>query len=428
MGGPEALYRLHPVHATEEHATVIAVPATSGTESRRLAEAHERAAQRVSRQRDTLRPLGWAVIAVVATGAASAAPAPGLHGRALGVTLALVAFAGTLAVVIRDRFTERGDGFQAAVIAAMGAAGVALVALQSQGANELAAGAAVWMAVARLPRAFGIAIGVGTAAALDTAAALSGSSSSAILAATVLLALLGLVAYFIKQARASQDRTELLLAQLEDAREEQTRAAAIAERSRIASELHDVLAHSLSGAAIQLQAARKLAEREQAAPSLHTAIDRAGQLVRDGLANARQAVGALRGEELPGVAELESLIASFRDDMDVDVTVSTEGTPRTLPADAGLALYRGAQEALTNIARYSPGATTMVVLRYTQNQTTLIVEDRDAVSPSPIREGLKDVGGGRGLAGLRERVERVGGSLEAGPTESGWRVEVVVPS
>jgi signal transduction histidine kinase len=428
MGGPEALYRLHPVHATEEHATVIAVPATPGTESRRLAEAHERASQRVSRQRDTLRPLGWAVIAVVATGSASAAPAPGLQGRGLGVTLALVAFAGTLAVVIRDRFTALGDGFQAAVIVAMGGAGVALVALQSQGANEIAAGAAVWMAVARLPLAFGITIGVATAVALDTAAALSGSSSSAILAATVLLALLGLVAFFIKQARASQDRTELLLAELEDAREEQTRAAAIAERSRIASELHDVLAHSLSGAAIQLQAARKLAEHEQAAPSLHTAIDRAGQLVRDGLANARQAVGALRGEGLPGVTELESLIASFRDDMDVDVIVTVEGTPRTLPAAAGLVLYRGAQEALTNIARYAPGATATVVLRYAQDRTILVVEDRHAAPAAPSREGLKDVGGGRGLAGLRERVERVGGRVDAGPTKAGWRVEVMVPA
>jgi len=148
------------------------------------------------------------------------------------------------------------------------------------------------------------------------------------------------------------------------------------------------------------------------------------RFVMNSLAGLGEAFG---GGEVPGVAELESLIASFRDDMDVDVTVSIEGTPRALPADAGLALYRGAQEALTNIARYAPGATTVVVLRYTQNQTALMVEDRDP-SASPIREGLKDVGGGRGLAGLRERVERVGGSLEAGPTESGWRVEVVVPS
>ena len=88
-------------------------------------------------------------------------------------------------------------------------------------------------------------------------------------------------------------RTELLLAQLEDAREEQTRAAAIAERSRIASELHDVLAHSLSGAAIQLQGARKLAEREQRERRrCAAAIDRAGELVKDGL--AERAAGGRR--------------------------------------------------------------------------------------------------------------------------------------
>src|SRR5207253_10723985 len=136
---------------------------------------------------------------------------------------------------------------------------------------------------------------------LGLAAAVSGSSVVAVLAATLLSALLGLVAFFLEQARGSQDRTELLLAQLEDAREEQTRTAAIAERGRIAGELHDVLAHSLSGAAIQLQGARKLAEREQAGPQMSAAIDRAGDLVKEGLTNARQAVGALRGEELPGV-------------------------------------------------------------------------------------------------------------------------------
>jgi signal transduction histidine kinase len=172
------------------------------------------------------------------------------------------------------------------------------------------------------------------------------------------------MAYFLKPARESQDQTEVLLAQLADAREEQMRAAAIAERGRIASELHDVLAHSLSGAAIQLQGARMLADREQAPPPMRGAIDRASELVKDGLANARQAVGALRGEELPGVAQLEPLIESFRDDLQVDLTLRIEGSARPLPADASLALYRGAQEALTNVARYAPGATTSVVLRY----------------------------------------------------------------
>jgi signal transduction histidine kinase len=414
--------------AVEVAATMIDPPAPLGIDSQRLAAARERAKQRLHRQRDTLRPLGWAMILVVVAGAAGATPAPGLHGRGLGVTLALCAFAGAVALAIRGAFTERGDGFQAGVIAAMGAAGVSLVALQSQSTTALAGGAAIWMAVARLPLALGIGLGLGLAVALDVAAALSGSSPTTILAITLLLALLALVAYFIRQSRAGQDRTELLLAELEDAREEQTRAAAMAERSRIASELHDVLAHSLSGAALQLQAARKLAEHEQAAAPMSAAIDRAGQLVREGLANARQAVGALRGEELPGVAQLESLIASFRDDMVVEVTLSIEGTTRALGADASLALYRGAQEALTNVVRYAPGATTSVVLRYATDCTSLSVEDRVPHASAPATAtGLTGVGGGRGLAGLRERVERVGGSLEAGATENGWRVELVVP-
>src|SRR5581483_2230854 len=103
---------------------------------------------------------------------------------------------------------------------------------------------------------------------LDLALAVGGGSAAAVLAATLLCALLALVAYFIKQARASQTRTELLLAQLEDAREEQLRTAAIAERGRIATELHDVLAHSLSAAAIQLQGARKLLEHEHVGPQV----------------------------------------------------------------------------------------------------------------------------------------------------------------
>jgi signal transduction histidine kinase len=218
----------------------------------------------------------------------------------------------------------------------------------------------------------------------------------------------------------------LLLAELEDAREEQTRAAAIAERSRIATELHDVLAHSLSGAAIQLQGARKLAEREEATPQMQAAIERAGELVKSGLANARQAVGALRGDEMPGIAQLESLVTSFRADIGADITLSVEGRARTLPADASLALYRGAQEALTNVARYAPGATTCVVLRYDSDRTTLVVEDR--VSPLVSGGELQGVGGGRGLAGMRERLERAGGNMCAGPTDQGWRVELDVPA
>ena len=283
------------------------------------------------------------------------------------------------------------------------------------------------MAVTRLPLLLGVALGVATTLGLGLSQALRGGSAAVVAAAILLCVLLGLVAYFIKQARLSQDTTELLLAQLEDAREEQLRAAAVTERGRIASELHDVLAHSLSGAAIQLQGARKLAEREQASPPVRAAIERAGELVRDGLANARQAVGALHGDELPSVEQLASLVATFRNDTNTDATLRIEGNARPLPAEASLALYRGAQEALTNIARYAPGAITTVVLHYDSRYTSLTVEDRLA-APKPDADGLKGVGGGNGLTGLRQRVERAGGHMQAGPIESGWRVELKVPA
>ena len=139
--------------------------------------------------------------------------------------------------------------------------------------------------------------------------------------------LLGVVAEFLKRSRESQDQTELLLAELEDARDEQARAAAIAERGRIAGELHDVLAHSLSGAAIQLEGARKLADREHATPRLSEAIDRASALVKAGLANARQAVGTLHGDPLPTVDQLPSLIDSYKADMNLDSRCGSRARP-----------------------------------------------------------------------------------------------------
>ncbi len=359
---------------------------------------------------------------MVVLGSANSHPVPGLHGQALAVTVALCAFAVTLLIAIRDGFPERSVELQTVVIAVMGAAGVAIAGLQSKGASEVAAGVAVFMAITRLPFNAGVAIAGAVTVALGAVTAAAGSSSSAVAAGTLVTVLVGVVAQFLKQSRESQDRTEVLLAQLEDARDDQARAAAIAERGRIASELHDVLAHALSGAAIQLQGARKLAEREHAQPPLSNAIDRASDLVKDGLANARQAVGTLRGDPLPTVAQLPSLIESYQADMNLDVTLRIEGEPRTLPVDPSLALYRGAQEALTNVARYAPSACTTVTLRYEPDRTTLSIDN--GLSVTPAREGM---GGGRGLQGLRERIERASGTLWAGPTADGWRVEIEVP-
>ena len=391
-------------------------------DSERVAEAQARAQERLHRQRESLRPLGWAVIVVVVLGSDSRHSVPGLHGKGLAVTLTLCVFAAMVLIAIRDGFPGRSFELQAAVIGMMGAAGVGLAGLQIKGATGLAVGVAVFMALTRLPFQVGVAIGGVVTVALAIVSAVVGSSSSAVAAQILVTILLGVVALFLKRGRESQDQTEILLAQLEEARDEQARAAAIAERGRIASELHDVLAHSLSGAAIQLQGARKLADRERAAPPLSDAIDRASELVKAGLANARQAVGALRGDALPTICQLPALVESYKADMNLDVTLRIEGQERTVPADSSLALYRAVQEALTNVARYAPSACTTVTMRYEPDCTQLSVDN--GASATARRPGM---GGGRGLAGLRERIERAGGTMSAGPTEEGWRVDIEVP-
>lgn len=391
-------------------------------ETERVAEARRRAQERLYRQRETLRPLGFAVVLVVLLGSANSHPVPGVHGKALAVTLALCVFVLALLIAIRSDFPERRLQVQALVIAVMGAAGVAIAGLQLKGATGVAAAVAAFMAITRLPFRPGVALGGAVTTALVVVTLIAGSSSSAVAAGMLVTILVGVVAVFLKRSRESQDQTEMLLAQLEDARDEQARAAAVAERGRIAGELHDVLAHSLSGAAIQLQGARKLAEREHAAPNLSEAVERASELVKVGLANARQAVGALRGDPLPTVAQLPALIDSYKADMHLDVALRVEGQARTLPADPSLALYRGAQEALTNVARYAPTACTTVTLSYERDRARLSVTNGpSSAAPQPT------MGGGQGLKGLRDRIQRSGGTMSAGPTAEGWRVEIEVP-
>ena len=349
---PRSLPSARPARAGRRSIVRIAVTESqlaSAPDSERVAEARARAQERLHRQRGTLRPLGWAVILVVVLGSANSHPVPGLQGKALAVTLALCVFVAMLLIAIRDGFPELSLKLQGAVIAVMGAAGVAIAGLQIKGATEVAAGVAVFIAITRLPLNAGVAIGGAVTVALGAVTAIAGSSSSAVAAGMLVTVLLGVVAQFLKQSRESQNQTELLLAQLEDARDEQARAAAIAERGRIASELHDVLAHSLSGAAIQLQGARKLADREHATPRLSDAIDRASELVKGGLANARQAVGALRGEALPTLAQLPALVDSYKTDMNLDVTLAdrrrradtaSRSEPRAVPRRAGSAQER----------------------------------------------------------------------------------------
>jgi signal transduction histidine kinase len=402
--------------------------------SARVAEARSRARERGDAQRQALRPLGLVFIAVVVTASAQTHPAPGLHGTGLAVTLLLAAYAATVLTAVSVSWARRGPAAQVAAALLIGGCGIALAVLQPHGPAGIAPSMGVWIAAVRLAAVLAVATAGSITAGLALAVGLTvRPAAQSAITATLVCLLLAVTGQFIRRSRQSQDHTELLLAQLQDAREAEAAAAALAERARIAGELHDVLAHSLSALAIQLQGARKLAGREMVSAALRGTIERSADLARAGLADARQAVGALRGERLPTLDQVRVLVEDFRRDTGFDATLRIDGTSRPLPAEANLALFRGAQEALTNITRYAPGATTAVTVSYQEGRIVLTVEDhrtRTGTSPAaePPADLLADVGGGYGLAAMRERAQRAGGTARAGPTADGWLVELEVPA
>src|SRR5262249_16885413 len=150
------------------------------------------------------------------------------------------------------------------------------------GSSVLAPSVAVWLAAVRLSPpvlAWGMAGAITTA--LAGAEAARPDVTAEALAASILVGLLlAIMGHLLRRSQESEERTEILLAQLQDAREAEAEAAVVAERGRIAGELHDVLAHSLSGLAIQIEGARMLAEREQASPRLRQTIGRSAELVK----------------------------------------------------------------------------------------------------------------------------------------------------
>jgi signal transduction histidine kinase len=139
------------------------------------------------------------------------------------------------------------------------------------------------------------AIGAVTAALAAAVTLTCHPAAQLAIAVTLFCLLLAMTGRFLRRNRESQDQTELLMAQLHHARDAAAAAAALAERARIAGELHDELAHTLAGLAIQLQGTRKLADAEDASAGLRAAIARSADLAKEGLTQARQAVGALRG-------------------------------------------------------------------------------------------------------------------------------------
>jgi signal transduction histidine kinase len=251
------------------------------------------------------------------------------------------------------------------------------------------------------------------------------------------------VGLFIRSSRASQAtahaaqaRAEGLLAELRASQAAQAEAAALTERTRLAREIHDILAHSLSGLVLALDTAELLGRRgsvDPDAPGADTVatmlgqVNRAQRIAREGLADTRRAISALRGDELPGPALLDRLVSDTSEATGIHAELAVTGDPRPLAPEVGLALYRTAQEALINTAKYAGrGGRAEVSLAYRPDCVELAIEDTRAPDAAPPPGGLTF--GGYGLAGMRERAELLGGRLAAGPTEQGFQVQLWLPT
>jgi signal transduction histidine kinase len=215
--------------------------------------------------------------------------------------------------------------------------------------------------------------------------------------------------------------------ELQASRDAEARAAAAAERGRLSREMHDVLAHSLSALALQLETTRLLARSRGVDDDVTQAVDRAHHLAASGLDEARRAIATERGDELPGPERIGALVDAFAEQSGLPVAVEVHGEPRELGLEARLAVYRTAQEALTNVRRHATAQRVEVELNYLPESTVLIVEDHAIDgSPPPVAVGV--AGGGYGLTGMRERAELLGGELLAAPTTGGFRVELRLPA
>ena len=371
-----------------------------------------------------MRLLGLAAIAVVLAGAYNSDPTPGGHGVHLAVGLALAIFA--LAAIALVGLAEPDDSLLIPLLAVVVVAATVLVGLQPDGPGFLGVFPAVSVAALRLPGRVAYAIAGLGVVALAVAWVLAGGSRSVI---GVVLNEFGVLAFFVlalfvRRHREANDRARQLIDELTETRAAQARAAALAERHRLAREMHDVLAHSLSGLVLNLESARLLAEREGADRRLSGAITRAQRLAKDGLDEARRAIGMLRDDALPGPERLADLVAEFELDTGIPCRFVVDGDERELGADGRLTLYRVAQEALTNVRKHADPDRVDVRLAYEPSRTSLTVDDhRTAGGRPPAGDGT-----GYGLTGMGERAELLGGALTAEPTDDGFRVTLWIPA
>jgi signal transduction histidine kinase len=382
---------------------------------------------RFHRQEVLRRALPVAVFVVIFT-AQRSSPGPGWSGIHLGITLSMLGLA--LAAVAGIRVRESRTAGVAVLVLLM-ASSVALMWLQPNGPGTIGLVMAVAYGTRLVTGRFAVVLSAAAAGSILVLVILQGTgvyakSSALGVPGVVAVASLLITTVFGRRIQVQDAQADQMLLELEQTRGAELRAAALAERQRLAREMHDVLAHSLSGLVMQLEGARLLAASDPADPRLASTIDRAHHLARTGLGEARRAISMLRDDELPGPEAIEAMATEFARDSGVPCQFVTVGPPRDVSSQTRLALYRVAQEALTNIRKHAHPGKVTVTLTYRSQTISLVVEDFPAATPVPSVTGGTD--GGYGLTGMRERAELLGGTLVAGPTPGGFRVELRVPA
>jgi len=228
-----------------------------------------------------------------------------------------------------------------------------------------------------------------------------------------------------RNARIRAAQAAALTTRTRQAQSEQRRAATLEERSRIAREIHDVLAHSLAALSVQIETARSVLADTGDRAALAGLLEHARRLADDGLSETRQAIHALRTDTPPLPGGLASLAGSHEQHYHHPVALSVTGQACPVRPGANVALIRAAREALTNAVRHAPGTAVTMNLDYAPGQVTLTIAN-PAQSPG---RGAAAVGSGSGygLAGMRERLQLSGGTLTAGPNGGQWIVRAQVP-
>jgi len=205
-----------------------------------------------------------------------------------------------------------------------------------------------------------------------------------------------------------------------------------AERIRMARELHDTVAHTVSVMTLQVGGVRRRLDGDPARPAERDVLLDVEGLGREAVAELQRILGVLRSPEedasgestralspQPRLADLERLAARVRA-VGVPVELKVEGTARHLPAGLELAGY--VQEALTNVLKHSTGATARVSVTYTDESLELLVQDNGRAAEVAAEERT-----GLGLTGIQERVALYGGHVETGPADQGFRVRATLP-